>query len=94
MEIEASFGLSFYNYIVCVVIPLSKLFMCKLRFLYYALFSCRKSLKSLFFLLPLLGVTNALHYMWPNPLKGLTTNGKIFIFYGFLIGHSYKVASQ
>ena len=35
-------------------------------------FSCprRKSLKSLFFLLPLLGVTNILHHLWPNPLRG------------------------
>ena len=30
----------------------------------------RKSLKSLFFLLPLLGVTNILHHVWPNPLRG------------------------
>ena len=30
----------------------------------------RKSLKSLFFLLPLLGVTNVLHFVWPNPLRG------------------------
>ena len=30
----------------------------------------RKSLKSLFFLLPLLGVTNILHHLWPNPLRG------------------------
>ena len=30
----------------------------------------RKSLKSLFFLLPLLGITNVLHFVWPNPLRG------------------------
>ena len=30
----------------------------------------KKSLKSLFFLMPLLGVTNVLHFLWPNPLKG------------------------
>ena len=33
-------------------------------------FPRRKSLKSLFFLLPLLGVTNILHHLWPNPLRG------------------------
>ena len=33
-------------------------------------YPCRKSLKSLFFLLPLLGVTNILHHLWPNPLRG------------------------
>ena len=33
-------------------------------------FRCRKSVKSLFFLLPLLGITNVLHFVWPNPLRG------------------------
>jgi hypothetical protein len=33
-------------------------------------FLFRKSLKSLFFLLPLLGITNVLHFVWPNPLRG------------------------
>ena len=32
--------------------------------------SCRKSFKSLLFLLPLLGITNILHHVWPNPLRG------------------------
>ena len=27
-------------------------------------------MKSLFFLLPLLGITNVLHFVWPNPLRG------------------------
>jgi len=30
----------------------------------------KKSVKSLFFLLPLLGITNVLHFVWPNPLRG------------------------
>ena len=30
----------------------------------------RKSAKSLFFLLPLLGISNVLHFVWPNPLRG------------------------
>ncbi len=30
----------------------------------------RKSLKSLLFLLPLLGITNILPHLWPNPLRG------------------------
>jgi len=30
----------------------------------------RKSFKSLLFLLPLLGITNILHHVWPNPLRG------------------------
>eukprot|EP00095_Tigriopus_kingsejongensis_P003874 maker-scaffold387_size188669-snap-gene-0.20 protein:Tk03874 transcript:maker-scaffold387_size188669-snap-gene-0.20-mRNA-1 annotation:"pigment dispersing hormone receptor" len=30
----------------------------------------RKSLKSLLFLLPLLGITNVLHHLWPHPLRG------------------------
>ena len=34
------------------------------------LFDPRKSVKSLFFLLPLLGITNVLHFVWPNPLRG------------------------
>ena len=33
-------------------------------------FHFRKSVKSLFFLLPLLGITNVLHFVWPNPLRG------------------------
>ena len=35
-----------------------------------ALCDCRKSFKSLLFLLPLLGITNILHHVWPNPLRG------------------------
>ena len=38
--------------------------------LFFSLFFYRKSLKSLFFLLPLLGITNILHFLWPNPLRG------------------------
>ena len=30
----------------------------------------RKSLKSLIFLMPLLGITNILHHIWPHPLGG------------------------
>jgi len=57
----------------------------------------RKSLKSLFFLLPLLGITNVLHFVWPNPLRGTWlsfavwsfTSHFLYSFQGFFVASVY-----